>query len=129
MSKSPPRQRTEGASTQLRAALDAALARESDRLGKSLRWDEREAQHVAAACTAADHVELLTRRLDAEVSGENRATILVQCCSEIRPQNKALAEHLGRLQLDEFAPPAKSAQHRAAALSRWGAQRPPKRVS
>ena len=43
----------------LRAALDAALARESQRVGQPLRWDEREQQHVDAAVQAAAHVEAL----------------------------------------------------------------------
>lgn len=114
---------------QLRADLDAALARESERVGRPLRWDEREASHITAACRAADHVALLQARLDAETGGENRASIVVKLAAEIRQQDRSIGEHLSWLQLDEFAPPAKSPQHRSAALSRWGAQRPPKRVS
>lgn len=120
----------DSAGERLRADLDAALARESEKVGRPLRWDEREVSHIAAACRAADHVGLLQARLDAEVcGGEDRASIVVKLVAEIRNQDRSIGEHLAWLQLDEFAPPAKSPQHRAAALSRWGAQRPPKRVS
>jgi hypothetical protein len=59
------------------------------------------------------------------VAGENRASILVQLASEIRLQDRAVTEHLGRIQIDDVAP-LKSPQHRAAAVSRWGANRPKK---
>ena len=49
---------------ELRAALDAALARESQRCGQPLKWDEREAQHVDAAVRAAEHVDALQELLD-----------------------------------------------------------------
>ncbi|HUH69664.1 MAG TPA: hypothetical protein VLZ05_12840 [Mycobacterium sp.] len=39
----------------LRRQLDGALARESERTGTQLRWDEREAHHVASAARAADN--------------------------------------------------------------------------
>jgi hypothetical protein len=113
----------------LRTALDAALAREAQRLGdEQLRWDEREASHIAAACRAADHVEILQARLAAEVDGEDRATVVVKLAAEIRQQDRCIGDHLAWLQLDEFAPPAKSLQHTAAARARWGAERPKRRV-
>lgn len=114
----------QSAGQRLRADLDAALAREAEKVGRPLRWDEREANHIAAACRAADHIGLLQARLDAETGGEDRASIVVKLAAEIRQQDRCIGEHLARLQLDEFAPPGKSHQHRAAALGRWGAQRP-----
>jgi hypothetical protein len=112
------------AGKRLRADLDAALARESDKLGGApLRWDEREQQHIDAAMRAADHVAKLERILNAELAREEvRPTALVKLAGEIRLQDRAIGEHLGHLKLDEFAP-STSAQHRAAARARWGADR------
>lgn len=110
----------------LRAALDAALARESQRCGQPLRWDEREQQHVDAAVQAAEHVEALQQLLDDELGGERRPTTVVKLMSEIRLQQHAIAEHLGRVQIGDLVP-LKSPQHQAAAVSRWGANRPKKR--
>lgn len=121
------RRRRPRAGKALRAKLDGALQREGDKLGKRLVWDEREAHHVDAACQGADHVEILQRRLDDEVAGQNRATIVVQLTSEIRLLNKAIGEHLRTLTLDTLAP-MKSAQHQAAAGARWGVKRTPRRV-
>ena len=70
--------------SELRAALDAALARESQRCGQPLRWDEREQQHVDAAVQAAKHVEALQQLLDEELGGERRPTTVVKLTSEIR---------------------------------------------
>ena len=117
------------AGDQLRADLNAALTREAEHVGRPLKWDEREATHIAAACRAADHIALLQGRLDAETCGENRASIVVKLAAEIRQQDRCVGEHLAWLQIDEFAPPAKSRQHRAAAQARWGAPRPKRGVS
>ncbi len=109
--------------SELRAALDAALARESQRCGQPLRWDEREQQHVDAAVRSAEHVEALQQLLDDELGGERRPTTVVKLTSEIRLQQHAIAEHLGRIQLGDLAP-LKSPQHQAASAARWGANRP-----
>ncbi|OBH55473.1 hypothetical protein [Mycobacterium sp. E2479] len=111
------------AGQQLRAALDAALKRESKKLGQPVRWDERERQHVDAACRAADAVELLDQRITAEQAGEQRGSIIVKYLAERRLQDDKVSEHLRWLQLDEFAP-LKSPQHVAAGQARWaGVQR------
>jgi hypothetical protein len=112
--------------TRLRAALDAALVRESERCGQPLRWDEREAQHVDAAVRAADHVEALQRLLDDELAGERRPSIVVKLTAEIRLQDHVISEHLGRIQIGDLVL-FESPQHQAAAVARWGANRPKKR--
>lgn len=122
-----PRRRRPRAGKLLAAQLDAALQREADKVGKVLVWDEREAFHTSAACQAADHVELLQRRLDDEFAGDGRPTIIVQLTSEIRLLNKAIGDHLRLLPLADLVP-AKSAQHSNAASARWGAKRAPRRV-
>lgn len=111
---------------ELRAAWDAALARESPRCGQPLRWDEREQQHVDAAVQAAEHMETLQQLLDEELGGEPRPTTVVKLTSEIQLQQHAIGEHLGRIQIGDLAP-LKSPQHQAAAVARWGANRPKKR--
>jgi hypothetical protein len=111
------------AGEQLRADLDAALAREAQTLGKPIRWDERELHHIAAACRARDAVELLDARILAEQSGEDRGTMIVKYLAERRLQDDKVSEHLKWLQLEQFAP-AKSPQHVAAGAARWsGVQR------
>jgi hypothetical protein len=108
--------------------LDAGLQREASKLGKTLIWDEREGHHVGAACQAADHVELLQRRLDDEIAGQGRASIVVSLTSEIRLLNKAIGEHLRALPLGDGLTPGKSPQHVGAATARWGVKRAPRRV-
>src|SRR6476619_6854479 len=102
------------AGQRLRAGLDAALARESEKLGQPLRWDEREQHHIDAAVRAADHVEQLQRLLDAELEAERRASVVTKLTAEIRLQDHTVSEHLGRIQLQELQP-TKSPQHRDAA--------------
>lgn len=107
----------------LRAAIDAALAREGEKLGQpGLCWDEREQQHVDAACRAADAVEMLDQQIAAERAGEDRGSLIVKYLAERRLQDDKVSEHLKWIQLDEFAP-LKSPQHVAAAQTRWGEQR------
>lgn len=113
--------------SELRAALDAALARESQRCGQPLRWDEREQNHVDSAVRSADHIEALQKLLDEELAGERRPATVVKLTSEIRLQQHAIAEHLGRIQLGDLAP-SKSPRHQDAAAARWGAPRPKRRV-
>ena len=111
------------AGEELRSALDAALARESKKLGQQVRWDEREQQHVAAACRAADAVELLDQQIAAERAGEGRGSMIVKYLAERRLQDDKTSEHLKWLALEEFAP-LKSPQHVAAGQKRWvGVQR------
>lgn len=111
------------AGEQLGAALDAALGRESQKLGQPVRWDEREQRHVDAACRAADAVEVLDELIAAELAGEGRGSLVVKYLAERRLQDDKVSEHLKWLQLDEFAP-LKSPQHVAAGQQRWaGAQR------
>jgi hypothetical protein len=106
------------AGQQLRADLDVALAREEQKLGKPIRWDEREQHHIDAACRAADAVELLDQRIAAERAGEDRGTMIVKYLAERRLQDDKTAEHLKYLQLEQFAP-LKSPQHVAAGQARW----------
>jgi hypothetical protein len=107
------------AGQRLRAGIDAALGRERLTLGKpNLEFDEREGQHLDAACRAADAVELLDRRIAEELAGENRGSMVVKYLSERRLQDDKVSEHLKWLQLEEFAP-LKSPQHVAAGQNRW----------
>jgi hypothetical protein len=111
------------AGKQLRADLEGALAREAQKLGKPIRWDEREQHHIDAACRARDAVELLDARIAAEQSGEDRGTMIVKYLAERRLQDDKVSEHLKWLQLEQFAP-LKSPQHAAAGAARWaGVQR------
>lgn len=107
------------AGDQLRAAIEAALDRERQTLGEpNLELDERERQHLDAACRAADAVELLDQQIAAERVGENRVSLVVKCLAERRLQDDKVSEHLKWIQLEEFAP-LKSPQHVAAGQARW----------
>lgn len=112
------------AGERLRAQLDAAMDRERAQLGQpALEWDEREQQHIDAACRAADAVELLEERIAAERSGEDRASIIVKCLAERRLQDDKCSEHLKYLQLDQFTP-LKNPHRVAGGHARWdGVQR------
>jgi hypothetical protein len=114
---------TGSAGKRLRSQLDAALAREADKLGMPLRFDEREAHHVEAAMRCADNRAHLQRMLNAELRGEKRPTIVTKLAAEVRLQDRAIAEHLGRISVGDLAPLGVSVQHRAAARARWGAPR------
>ncbi len=107
----------------LRAQLDDALERERAQLGQpALEWDEREAQHIDAACRCADAVELLDKQIAAERAGEDRPSILVKCLAERRLQDDKTAEHLKYLQLDQFTP-MKNPHRVAGGHARWDGQR------
>jgi hypothetical protein len=108
------RQMTPG--ERLRAALDAALAREAQQSGRQLEWDERDTHHLDAAARCADRVDLLQSQLDAELAGENRASVVVKISAELRALDRAVAEHLGKIQVGV---PAKSERHVAAVRARW----------
>jgi hypothetical protein len=71
-------------------------------------------------------VAVLQGLLDDELCGERRPTTVVKLTSEIRLQQHAIAEHLGRIKIGDLDP-VKSAQHQSAAVARWGANRPKKR--
>lgn len=101
----------------LRAQMDAALAREAADTGSTLVWTETEEHHLAAASRAANRIEILDRQLAAEVAGENRPAVVVKVSAELRALDKAVGEHLGRVQVGEGA--AKSPQHQAAVRARW----------
>jgi hypothetical protein len=101
----------------LRGQMDAALARAAKDAGRTLEWTEPELHHLAAAARAADRVELLNRQLAAEVAAENRPTVVVKVSAELRALDKAVGEHLGRVEVGEGT--AKSAQHQAAVRARW----------
>ncbi|MBV8178801.1 MAG: hypothetical protein JO045_08315 [Mycobacterium sp.] len=101
----------------LRAQMDAALTRVGKESGRNLVWTEAEEHHLAAAARAADRVELLQRQLDVELTGENRATIVVKISAELRALDKAVGDHLGRVQVGDAT--AKSEQHQRAVRARW----------
>ena len=120
---------TGSAGKRLLAELDAALAREAARLGGApLRWDERETHHIEAAARAADNRARLQRLLNAELRQENRAATVTKLAAEIRLQDRAIGEHLARIQIGELAA-VKSGRHRDAARTRWGAPRPKRGAS
>jgi hypothetical protein len=101
----------------LRAQMDTALARVGKESGRKLVWTEAEEHHLAAAARAADRVELLQRQLDAELAGENRTTVVVKISAELRALDKAVGDHLGRVQVGDGT--AKSEQHQRAVRARW----------
>jgi hypothetical protein len=105
------------AGERLRAQMDTALARAGKESGRKLVWTEAEEHHLAAAARAADRVELLQRQLDAELPGENRATVVVKISAELRALDKAVGDHLGRVQVGDGT--AKSEQHQRAVRARW----------
>jgi hypothetical protein len=110
----------------LRAAVDEALARERDDLGQpTLEWDERERQHIDAACRAADAVELLGQRIAVEQAkgAEGNVSLIVKMMAERRLQDDKVSEHLKYLQLEQFAP-MKNPHRVAGGHARWaGVQR------
>jgi predicted LPLAT superfamily acyltransferase len=97
--------------------MDDALARVGKESGRKLVWTEAEQHHLAAAARAADRVALLERQLDAEPAGENRATVMVKISAELRALDKAVCDHLGRVQVGDGT--AKSEQHQRAVRARW----------
>jgi hypothetical protein len=89
------------AGADLKAALDAALAREAKAVGRSsLVFDEREQQHADAAIAAADAAELLESRvavLAADPTSDPGT--LVRLMAEARQQRGKVVEMLRWLQL------------------------------
>ncbi|MGV0699147.1 hypothetical protein [Mycolicibacter sinensis] len=120
------------AGEQLRADIDAAVARASAELGQPLRFDEREARAVAAAVRAADTIALLERLMAAEAATEAPNTsVITKMAAEARQQDRHLGECLARLDLPSWAVKGgKSPRHAAMAQARWGGSgpRPVRRV-
>jgi hypothetical protein len=108
------------AGSALRQQLDDALARESQRAGTQLRWDELEAHHVASAVRAADNRARLQRLLAAELrrGDDVRPSTVARLSSEIRLLDVAIGHHLRELHVEGLV--AKSGQHARAARARWG---------
>ncbi|CDO89961.1 hypothetical protein AWC29_04050 [Mycobacterium triplex] len=105
----------------LRAQLDEAMARERDQLGQpALEWDEREQQHIDAACRAADAVELLDQRIEAEQAGEHggNGPLIVKYLAERRLQDDKVSEHLKYLHIEQFTP-LKNPHRVAGGHARW----------
>ncbi|AFJ36987.1 hypothetical protein W7S_20180 [Mycobacterium sp. MOTT36Y] len=104
----------------LRATMDAALADASEGDSKDYEWSEHELHHLEAASRAADRVELLQRALDAAAAANDPA-LAVKISAELRACDKAIGDHLARVQIGEG--PAKSERHQRAANSRWDSVR------
>lgn len=66
--------------------------------------------------TAIERIDVLQRQLDAEVTGENRSSVVVKISAELRALDRAVAEHLSKVQIGV---PAKSDRHVAAVRARW----------
>ncbi|OQZ87846.1 hypothetical protein BST11_25895 [Mycobacterium alsense] len=113
----------------LRARVDAILEAKGAADGKVLAWDPLELAHIEAAVVAADHAELLQRRLDAELErAEPKDSLLASLSAEIRRQRSAITEHMTKVPLLAGVSAGKSVQHQSAAAARWGAGRPMRRV-
>ncbi|TWS20645.1 hypothetical protein FK529_04695 [Tsukamurella asaccharolytica] len=113
------RRMTEG--RKLRRRLDAALAAEASRLGRTLVWDDRELEYLALAEGAADRRADLLALLAAEQAGAAGTALIVKLNTEIRAQDRALVDLLGRIHIGEG--PAKSVRHQKAVQVRWDRQR------
>lgn len=103
------------------AELDAALAEASRNLGKPLAWDEHERQEIAAAARAVNRREILQSQLDAEVADQNRPEVIVKISAEMRLLDKAVSDHLGRVNIGPGV--AKSQRHQRAGNARWDRRR------
>lgn len=110
------------AGDQLRADLDAQLARASAESGKNLSWTEVEAIVIARAVAAANRAEFLEGLWDAEVAGEADGSRLTRLSAETRLLEKHIVVLTERLQLS--AEPVKSARHQKAAMARYNRPRP-----
>jgi hypothetical protein len=109
----------------LRAALDAALAREAKAVGRSsLVFDEREQAHADAAAEAADAVEILDRRIT--MAADDPATShgdLVRLMAERRQQRSKLVELLRWLRLPHAWSDATDPQKATAGVGSGRARR------
>jgi hypothetical protein len=118
------------AGEELRARLDAALAREARAQGRTtLSWDERERAHVDAAVEAADAADILGRRI--AVAADDPDTShgdLVKLMAERRQQQSKLVELLRWLKLEHAwsasTDPQRQSAGRASGQSRRGIGRP-----
>jgi hypothetical protein len=109
------------AGQKMRAEFDDALDRAGRSAGKRLVWDEHEAHALAAAATAADRRAELQQVYDNELAGESRPAILVKLSTELRPLDKAIADHIGRVRIGVGV--AKSDRHQRAVNARWDRRR------
>lgn len=101
----------------LRADMDTALAEAGKKVGKTLEWDEHELQALAAAASAADRKAELDEIYRRELDGDARPAVLVKLSTEVRMLEKAVGDHLSRVQVGVGV--AKSDRHQRAAKSRW----------
>jgi len=110
--------KTPTAGQQLRADMDAALARASRDLGQPLEFSEVERHTLARAAAAADRCDELRRLWEAELSRpQPRATSAANLAAELRLTEKAVVDLLARVNLG--VGPAKSERHQRAAHARW----------
>jgi hypothetical protein len=106
------------AGRRLRADLDAMLDRARDELREpGLSWDEREQDIISRAAAAADRADDLRAAFDAELSGENRATVLCKLSAEVRACDRAVVDLVAKVNPDVGSAP--SERHVRAAKSRW----------
>jgi hypothetical protein len=110
--------KTLSAGQQLRADMDAALARAGRDLGTELEFSDVEKHTLARAASAADRCEQIRRLWQAELDRpEPRATSAANLAGELRLTEKAVVDLLTRVTLGTG--PAKSDRHQRAARSRW----------
>lgn len=104
------------AGKRLRAVWGAALAREAERTGAELEFDERELEALEAAADAADRRAVLRRRFAAaKAAGDDDR--MVKISGEVRQLDRAIRDQIGRIEIG--AAPEKSERHARAARSRW----------
>jgi hypothetical protein len=110
--------KTLSAGQQLRADMDAALARVARDLGQELEFSEIELHTLTRAASAADRCEQIRRLWEAELDRpEPRATSAANLSGELRLTEKAVVDLLTRVTLGTG--PAKSDRHQRAARARW----------
>lgn len=100
--------------------MDAVLDRVGKDAGRRLEWTETELHHLAAAARAADRISVLQRQLDLEVASEDRPTVAVKISAELRALDRAVGDHLGRIQIGDGT--GKSERHQRAVRARWDAR-------
>jgi hypothetical protein len=108
------------AGEELRARMDAALASAGQDAGAALEWSETELHHLDAAARCADRIELLQARLG-DAMAEEDPSAAVKLSAELRMLDKAVGDHLGKVQVG--AGEAKSERHQRAVNARWDARR------
>jgi hypothetical protein len=106
------------AGEELRASINAALARASQEAGAELAWSETEQVALDSACHAADRAAALRTLLGDELAGERRPSVAAKGAAELRQQERHVTDMLARLSFG--TEPAKSSRHQRAANARWG---------